>query len=130
MFNHSLNFNKNRRLSSGMPNMADTLNGWEMPLILEKFTQSIIDGDRVENTTKINFIGVIQPLNNEQLKSIPEGMRSWEWIWIHAKSGSLNLNTQDKIIFNNKRYKVISLKDYSLNGYIEYNLVRDYEDRN
>ena len=128
MFNQKLNFNRNRTLSSGMPNMAETLTGWEVPLTLVKVTQSIIDGDSVKTETLINFLGVWQPLRDEQLQFKPEGQRSWEWVWIHAKSGSLNLSTQDKVIFNDKRYKVMSVKDYSLNGFIEYELVRDYEE--
>ena len=127
MFNQKLNFNRVRTLSNGMPNMANTLNGWEIPLTLIKVTQSIIDGDAVKVETLINFMGVWQPLRDEQLQFKPEGQRSWEWIWIHAKSGTLNLSTQDKVIFNSKRYKVMSVKDYSLNGFIEYELVRDYE---
>ena len=70
----------------------------------------------------------MQPLRDEQLSLLPEGQRSWEWIWIHAVAGSLNLETADKVIFQNKTYKVTSKKDYSLNGYVEYQLVRDYTD--
>lgn len=128
MFNRVFNFNQNRSLKNGMPNMAQTLTGWEVPLVLEKITQSIIDGDRVTSTKKINFLGVFQPLRDEELQFKPEGERSWEWYWIHAKSGTLNLKTQDKIIFQNKRYKVMSIKDYSLNGFIEYQIIRDYEE--
>lgn len=125
-----LNFNRNRSLKSGMPNMANTLDGWEVPLSLIKIIQAIEDGDLKTTEQKINFMGVWQPLRMEQLQFKPEGQRSWEWIWIHAKASELNLNTADKVIFNNKRYKVENLKDYSLNGFIEYELVRDYEERN
>lgn len=128
MFNQRLNFAKNRSLTNNMPNMAETLTGWEVPLTLIKITQSIIEGDAVKTETKINFMGVWQPLRDEQLISKPEGQRSWEWVWIHAKSGQLNLKTQDKVIFNSKRYKIMSVKDYSLNGFVEYELVRDYEE--
>ena len=112
-----------------MPNMANTLSRWQVPLKLVRLTQKVIDGDRVDQETIVTFQGVWQPLSNEQLQSLPENMRSWEWVWIHAVAGTLNLNTGDKVKFNNKRYKVMSLKDYSLNGFIEYNLVRDYEQR-
>lgn len=126
MFNSIFPYNRNQSLTSGMPNMANTLTGWEVPLVLEKIKQNIVNGDRQDTTERINFLGVWQPLRDEQLQSKPEGMRSWSWIWVHAKAGTLNLQTQDKIIFNNKRYKVMSLKDYSLNGYIEYEMVEDY----
>lgn len=127
MFGQRLSFKQNRTLTN-MPNMANTLNGWEVPLTLEKITQSVVEGDAVKTTTKINFFGVWQPLRDDQLQFKPEGQRSWEWYWIHAKAGSLNLQTQDKIIFQDKRFKVMAVKDYSLNGFIEYEIVRDYQD--
>lgn len=123
-----LNFAKNRTLSTFMPNMSGTLNGWESPLTLVKITQNVVEGDVIQTETKINFLGVWQPLRDEQLQSKPEGQRSWSWYWIHAKAGTLNLQTQDKIIFQGKRYKVMSVKDYSLNGYIEYEVILDYQE--
>lgn len=125
-------FNKNKTLSSvmksGMPQMDTTLVGWEVPLTLIKITQGIVDGDLVTTEKTINFQGVWQPLKDEALELKPEGQRSWEWIWIHAKSTQLNLETADKVLFNNKRYKVIQKKDYGLNAFVEYQLCRDYED--
>lgn len=114
-------------IRSGMPNMANTLNGWEIPLSLIKVIQSVSEGDLVTTEKQINFMGVWQPLRNEQLELKPEGQRSWEWCWIHAKAGELNLETADKVIFNGKRFKVVTKKDYSLNGFVEYEICRDYE---
>lgn len=127
---NKLSFNKTKNLKtlSGMPQMSETLTGWQVPLTLEQVFQNIVDGDKVETTKLISFQGVWQPFNAESLQSLPEGWRSWEWIWIHAVSGSLNLETGDKVIFNQKRYKIMAVKDYSLNGFIEYQLVRDFEE--
>lgn len=127
---NKLNFNKTKNLKSlsGMPQMSDTLTGWQVPLTLEQVFQDIVEGDKVETTKLINFQGVWQPLRDEELQFKPEGQRSWEWIWIHAVSGSLNLETGDKVIFNQKRYKIMAMKDYSLNGFIEYQLVRDFQE--
>lgn len=126
-----LNFNKNKSiasmLASGMPNMADTLTGWEIPLTLIRITQDVINGDLVESRTTINFIGCWQPLSNEELQLKPEGQRNWSYYWIHAKSNSLILNVADKVIYKNQRYKVLSKKDYSLNGFVEYEVILDYE---
>lgn len=122
-----LNFSQNRSLRGGLPQMTNTLNGWEVPLTLKRIKQSIIDGDSVKTEEIINFQGVFQPLRDDQLQFKPEGQRSWSWYWIHAKAGTLNLQTQDKIEFNNIRYKVMSVKDYSLYGYIEYQVILDYE---
>lgn len=124
-----LNFNKMKTLNfSGMPQMNTTLFGWEQVLELVKVVQSVIEGDLSTQYINVQFKGVVQPLRDEQLALKPDGQRSWEWIWIHAVAGSLNLETADKVIFQNKTYKVTSKKDYSLNGYVEYQLVRDYTD--
>lgn len=123
-----LNFQKVKTLSglSGMPQMNNTLNGWEVPLTLVKVIQNVVEGDLVTTEIKINFKGVWQPLKDEALELKPEGQRSWEWVWIHARASELNLETGDKVIFNNKRYKVTSKKDYTLNAFVEYQLCRDY----
>lgn len=123
-----LNFQKVKNLKalSGMPQMRDTLTGWEVPLTLVKVIQDIVEGDAVFTEQQINFMGVIQPFNAERLQSLPEGWRSWQWWWIHCKTGALNLNTADKIIYNGRRYKVMAVKDYSANGYIEYEIILDY----
>ena len=132
MFSQSqkLNFNRFRTLASGMPNMADTLTGWETQITLVKIIQDVVEGDAVTIEENITFLGVIQPLRTEQLMAKPENMRSWEWLWIHAKSSSLNLKTGDKIRYNSKLFKVMGVKDYSLNGYVEYEIVRDYQTNN
>lgn len=130
----AFNFSRNRSigsmLSSGMPNMANTLTGWEVPLTLIKVFQDIDEGDLVYRDKEYKFMGVWQPLRDEQLELKPEGQRSWEWIWIHAKSGELNLETADKVYFNKKFYKVETKKDYGLNGFVEYHLCRDFESGN
>ena len=127
-----LNFSKNRTIpsliKSGMPQMGDTLTGWEVPLTLVRVVQSIVEEELSTSETVYNFLGVWQPLSAERLELKPEGQRSWEWIWIHTKSSSLNLETADKVIFNNRRYKVMAKKDYGLNSFVEYELVRDYEE--
>lgn len=113
---------------SGMPQMNTTLQGWQVPLTLVKITQNVIDGDLVTTEKQIKFQGVWQPLKDEALELKPEGQRSFEWIWIHAVASQLNLETADKVIFQNKRYKVVQKKDYGLNSFVEYQLVKDYEE--
>lgn len=125
-----LNFQKVKTLSglSGMPQMNNTLNGWEVPLTLVKVIQNVVEGDLVTTELKINFKGVWQPLKDEALELKPEGQRSWEWVWIHARASELNLETADKVIFKNRRYKITQKKDYGLNGFVEYMLIRDFEE--
>ena len=114
-------------MSSGMPQMGHVLDGWEVPLTLVKIIQDVTDGELVYSEIRYNFMGVWQPLRTEQLQLKPEGQRSWQWIQLHVKSNvDLALETADKVIFRNELFKVIEKKDYTLNGYIEYQLCKDY----
>lgn len=121
-----LNLNKNRTLASGMPQVADTFTGWEVPLTLVKITQSIVEGDVVTTETPINFMGVIQPLRMEDLLTKPDGQRSWNYYWIHTKS-ELPFQTADKIVFKDVRYKITAIKDYGLNGFKELEVILDFQ---
>lgn len=123
----TFNFNKNASLINGMPQMRETLTGWEVPITLQRVIQNVVNGFAVEITKEVTFQGTFQPMSSEELQFKAEGQRSWQWCWIHAKAGTLNLQTADKIIFNGKRYKVMEVKDYSLNGFIEYQVVLDYQ---
>lgn len=121
-----LNFAKNRTLSSFMPNMSNTLSGWESELTLIKATQNIVEGDLVLTETEYKFMGVIQPLRTEDLVTKPEGQRSWNYYWVHTKS-DLPFQTADKIVFKNVRYKITGIKDYGLDGFKELEVILDYQ---
>ena len=111
-----------------MPQMNNTLTGWELPIELIRIRQNIIDGELSdENEEFIQFKGVIQPAKDENLSIDSNGQRSWQYLWIHARASELNLDTADKVVFKGIRYKVISKKDYGLNAFVEYKLCRDYE---
>ena len=113
---------------SGMPQMNTTLQWWQVPLTLVKITQNVVDGDLVTTEKQIKFQGVWQPFSMQQLALLPEGQRDWSHYWLHVESGNFDLTTGDKFIFENHRYKVIELKDYHLNSFIEYHVILDYED--
>ena len=101
-------------------------NCWESPIELIKISQSIVDYETVETRESINFKGVIQPLTAEALRIKPLEMRSWEWLMIHTRT-SQEIFTNDLIEYKGKEYKVMFEKDYSLNNYYEYHLVKNYE---
>jgi len=126
-----MNFPSNKSISnlykSGMPQMASTLTGWEVPITIIKITQNVIEGELTTLEQTINFQGVWQPFSYQQLALLPEGQRDWSHYWLHVKSGTLDLQTADKIIFQGNRYKIIERKDYNLNGFIEYHLIADFE---
>lgn len=111
---------------SGMPRMRSVFSNWMQSITLETITQTVVDGFINESIAQTSFKGIIQPLSVQQLMLKPEGERSWQWLQIHAITGSLNLATNDKIIYNGATYKVMGLWDYSLNGFIEYHVAADF----
>ena len=113
-----------------MPQMDTTLNNWEQPIKLVKIAQSIVDYQAVNNESIYFFQGTIQPLSPKELIVKPISERSWEWLQIHTKINIIkqyNLTTNDRIIYNNKRYKIMLQNDYSLNGYYEFHLVEEFQ---
>lgn len=111
---------------SGMPQMCAAFSGWAVNFTLSKVTQKNIEGDIVDITTTSDYKGTVQPLSPEQIKLKPEGQRSWEWLQVHVLIGA-DLVTNDRIIYDGKPYKVMFVKNYKLNNYMEYHLVEDYK---
>ena len=109
-----------------IPKIQFALNCWESPITMIKVTQSIVDMETVTSQEQISFKGVIQPLTGEALQIKPLEMRSWEWLMIHTRT-SVEIETDDLIEYKGKQYKVMVEKDYSLNNYFEYHLVKNYE---
>ena len=110
-----------------IPKIQQAFNGWESEIVLVKVSGSPDSrGILAETETQIIFKGVIQPLSMEQQKALPEGKRSWQNWQLHTRIEQ-SLTTGDKVIYLGKRYEVIARDDYSLNGYFEYNLLKDYE---
>ena len=109
-----------------IPKIQFVLNGWESPITLIKITQAKVDFEVVNTQEQISFQGAIQPLNAEALKIGPLEMRSWEWLMIHTRI-NIELQTNDLIEYEGKQYKLMFEKNYSLNNYYEYHLVKNYE---
>lgn len=112
---------------SGMPKMRAAFSGWLQNVKLRLITQTVVDGLVTEGVEDIYFKGTVQPLSSQELNLKPEGERAWEWLQIHCMVGAVSLSPDDRIIYNDVTYKVMAKKDYSLNNYIEYHLVKDYE---
>tara|TARA_R110000751_G_scaffold299695_4_gene411069 strand:- start:14514 stop:14846 length:333 start_codon:yes stop_codon:yes gene_type:complete len=108
------------------PNVQNILNGWQQSLILYRVTQSHSNDGLITNIeVPIIFKGVVQTLQPEKLQVKPEETRSSKWLQIHTKT-SFTLKTNDIIEYNSKRYKVLDILDYSINGYYEYHAVEDF----
>lgn len=113
---------------SGMPQMSAAFQGWTTKLILHKITQSIVDGFVQQAETTINVLGTWQPLSPEEIALKPDGQRSWEWIDLHIEGSKVLFQTNDRVIYGGLKYKIMAVKDYTLNNYSEYHLVLDYQE--
>lgn len=114
---------------SGMPQMSSAFFGWKNNISLIKIVQTIDDdGFVVETNSVINFKGVWQPMSMEQIAIKPDGERAWQWITLHVEGSNVLFKRGDKIMRLDQRYKVMGVKDFTLNNYSEYELVKDYQD--
>nr|DAT59065.1 MAG TPA: head closure knob [Caudoviricetes sp.] len=117
--------------TTGLPNMAQTIQGWFQPVEFEVITRSLADdGDGVdwvsETVTLIKTQGVVRPPSDKDLKILPEGTWAWEWLQIHCLP-NVELNTNQFVIYKEKRYKVMAKKDWTEYGYIRYTLLEAFQ---
>lgn len=112
---------------SGMPQMKAAFSGWTQKITLTRITQSIVDGLDTETSTTLTYQGTIQPLSVKQLMLKPEGLRAFKWLEIHCVNGGTKLDDGDFIIYNGERFKIMGVWDYSLNNYMQYNAVKDFQ---
>jgi hypothetical protein len=113
-----------------LPYLQETLYDWLQPMVfvvVSKYTSSF---QLIEKTTNINFMGIAQPLQGRQLNLFPEGQRKWNYIQIHAQcdtSGALiTLKPDDVINYLNIQYRIMTARNFSVFGYIEFILVENY----
>jgi hypothetical protein len=108
-----------------LPNLQNPIIKWFLNIDFIRITKSIVDGEVSEVENLETFKGVIQNLDSKQLQIKPEAQRAWGWKMIHALP-SLVLNVDDKIKYNDVKYRVMNIRDFREYGYIEYHIVEDY----
>lgn len=110
-----------------MPRIRAAGMGWTKQISMTRRKQAV-DSTGLVTYSDYNFTfrGAIQPLSPKEISLKPEGQRAWEWLQLHVFHGA-PINTDDQIIYNKKLFKVMATNDYSQSGYIEYHLVRDYQ---
>jgi hypothetical protein len=109
-----------------LPNMGATLEGWFQKIVIGLITKLTVNNRTEETQVLIETLGTIQPLSAEQLEIKPEGQRSWKWYMLHCQP-SLSLATDDTAIIKGSRYRVMGRFGYDDYGYVQYELVKDFE---
>ena len=112
---------------STMPQMQEAIDGWEIDVIVNQKRQSMVNGDVVYKNILVKMRSVIQPLKMSDLELKTPQEREWEWFYLHIKSNYPALTVNQQVFIKCNPYKVMKLKDYHLNGFREYEVIRDYE---
>tara|TARA_Y100001963_G_scaffold17759_1_gene21932 strand:- start:27123 stop:27509 length:387 start_codon:yes stop_codon:yes gene_type:complete len=112
--------------NGNLPNVKAAMATWFQKMVFGKVTQTTVNYETVEEIENFSFRGVMQPLKPEALKVKPEHQRSWVWQQLHSET-VLPLTTDDTVIYESRRYRVMETPNYEKYGYIEYHLVEDVE---
>ncbi len=109
-----------------LPDMTGALLNWFQPMIFSQLVKSVVNFKNVETPTNTYTKGVMQPLSAQQLQMKPEGQRNWIWNMLHCLP-DLILKPDDVVTYQRQNYRVMAKRDYSKYGYLEYDLVQDYQ---
>lgn len=110
---------------SGLPQVGDVVMSWARPITVGLVTKTMQDGEVVETVEEIDTRGMLQPFTASQLAIKPEGQRTWDWTALHAMP-DLALTLDDIVTIFGRRFRVMTKKDYTLYGYLRYELVENY----
>lgn len=119
----SVKLNEN---SGTLPNVQGAILDWFRQLTFTMIKKDVVDFKLKETTISQNFLGMIQPFTAQQLAMKPEGQREWIWSTIHALP-SLILKIDDRMVISNVPYRVMYKRDWKDYGYVEYQVIEDYE---
>ena len=108
-----------------VPDVSGAMQDYFQNITMTQIVKSVVGFQAVETQNPWSFFGVIQPFSPRQLMLLPEGQRAWTWFTLHAEP-SVTLQVDDIMIWNGKQTRVMSRKDFTLYGYVEYSLVTDW----
>lgn len=118
------NFKVNQ-LASALPDVSVSVNEFLQNVSIGFVQKQQIKGLTQEVIVYKPYMAVKQPMR-EELSIQMEGERSWKWYTIHA-TPDLVLATDDVIVFDTLRYRVMGKKNYAEYGYVEYDVIEDYQ---
>lgn len=109
-----------------LPNLSGAMQNWTQQITFTVITKSTVNFVVKEVETDYTCPAIVQPFTSKQLQMKPEGQRAWNWQRIHSDIG-LQLTTDDRVKFLGTKYRVMQKWDYSQYGYVEYDVVEDYD---
>jgi len=113
--------------SGTVPDMSDALLNWFQPMTFTQIAKSVVNFQVVETKIDTAFLGVWQPAGPKNLEMKDIGQRQWSHFTLHSNI-NLKLFPDEIVQYRSQNYRVMGQTDYSLYGYVEYQLVQDYMD--
>ena len=109
--------------------VSDAFSEWLEPLVATRTSGSYVSGRWVDGTpTVINFSGVVQNANPQDLKVLPEGLRSEETIKIHTTARLVALvegaTPGDVVSYDGFDWTVYNLADRKIGNYYKAILIK------
>jgi len=114
---------------AGLPNVSAAVSGYSRPITVSRLAKRMQDGELIEEETVVEGMGTLQPFTPQQLQIKPEGQRTWDWMGLHCVANqysNLDFAIDDILTVFGKRYRVMSKRDFTLYGYIQYELVEGF----
>ena len=108
-----------------IPDVSGAMQDYFQNMTFDQIIKTSVGFQASETTTPINFRGILQPFTARQIFFKPEGQRAWSWFTLHSDP-VLELEVDDVVIYNSVQTRVMSRKDFTLYGYVEYELVQDW----
>lgn len=115
-------------INLNLPQMQSAIKGWEVNIYANYITQEMVNGEIVEKSRTVKIVGVRQPLKPEEVALKPDGQRAWAWYWLHVDSKYKPLEYQQEVRIKGETYRIMAVKDYSLDGYYEYHAIKGYQE--
>lgn len=109
--------------------VADAFGDWLEALVATRTTGSYVAGRWVDDApTTVNFTGVVQNANAQDLLVLPEGLRSEQTIKIHTTTRLIALiegtTSGDSVAYDGANWTVYNLADRKIGNYYKAILVK------
>lgn len=108
------------------PDVSGAVQNYLQLMTFTRVTKTIVNFQVVETPMNTNFWGDIQQFSDQKLRMLPEGQRTqWQWWLMHCEPAVVLL-PDDVVNYLGNQLRVMTKKDFTLYGYLEYTLQSDW----
>jgi len=111
--------------SGTVPNVIDAILDLFQQMTFQIIKKSVVAFQVQELSTNVNFYGMWQTPSGRRLEMMPHGQRVWKTHTLYSDT-TLMLKPDDIVTYLGKQYRVLVVEDWSLSGYMRYDLIQDY----